>query len=65
MFSASSSVSEEKNPNYKFKTIWMSNFTQIYLLLPASVLIFDDANCTLVCDLEENQEKQGFDFQFI
>jgi len=43
----------------------MSNFTQTYLLLPTSVLIFDDANCTLVCDLEENQEKQGFDFQFI
>lgn len=65
VFRASSYVSEEKSPNHKLRTIWISEFFQTYLLLPTSVLIFDEANCTLACDLEENQEKQGFDFQFI
>ena len=65
LFSASSYILEEMTPNHKLGTIWISNLIQTYLLLPTSVLIFNEANCTLVCDLKENQEKQGFDFQFI
>lgn len=36
-----------KSPDYEFTTIWISNLIQIYLLLPTSVLIFNEANCSV------------------
>lgn len=52
-----------KSPKDEFRTIWISNLIQIYLLLLTSVLIL--MRQTVLCNLEENQEKQGFDFQLI
>lgn len=65
LFNAASHILEEKSPNYKLRSIWISDLLQSYTLLLTSVLIFSGVSCTLVCDLEKNQEKQGFDFQLI
>lgn len=49
-----------KNPNYEFRTIWISNLIQIYLLLLTSVLVFNEGNCSVQFGREPR--KTGFGF---